>query len=237
MQTLIQDLHYALRQLVRAPRFSLTAVISLALGIGATTAVFSVIYAALMNPYPYPTASRIVRLSVTSKTDPSQWMNLNGPQVMQLQQFHLVEDVIAMGYHPMTLTGREYPENVNEIDLIPTAFNGLGVPPLLGRGIEPSDAIEGHDPQPVAVVSYRFWRRHLFGDPRILGKTLQLDHKTYTIVGVAAPRFIWYSANVYLPLKLTQNPQTRLMVDILLRHGVTKSAADAALQLPTMRSQ
>jgi hypothetical protein len=85
MRTLIQDLHYALRQLVRRPRFTLTAVISLALGIGATTAVFSVIYAALMNPYPYPAANRIVRLTVKSKTDPDVWVNLNDPQVMQLR--------------------------------------------------------------------------------------------------------------------------------------------------------
>jgi hypothetical protein len=96
MQTLIQDLHYALRQLVRSPRFTLTAVISLALGIGTTTAVFSVIYAALMNPYPYPAANRIVRLIVKTKTDPDVWVNLNGPQVMQLRHLHPIENVLAM---------------------------------------------------------------------------------------------------------------------------------------------
>lgn len=230
MQTLLQDLHYALRQLVRSPRFTFTAVISLALGIGATTAVFSVIYAALMNPYPYPAANRIVRLTVQSKTDRDEGINLNGPQVMQLQQLHLIESVLAMDYHAMTLTGHEFPENVNEIGLISTGFNDLGVPPLLGRGILPSDALDEHGPQPVVVLSFKFWQKHFFGNPAVLGKTLQLDRKTYTIVGVAAPRFIWYSADVYLPLKLTQDPGTRLIVDILLRPGVTKNNADAALQ-------
>ncbi len=230
MQTLIQDLHYALRQLVRTPRFTLTAVISLALGIGATTAVFSVIYAALMNPYPYPAANRIVRLTVKSKTDPDVWVNLNGPQVMQLRHLHPIESVLAMDYHAMTLTGHDFPENVNEIGLISTGFNDLGVPPLLGRAIEPADAIEGRDPQPVVVLSFKFWQKHFFGDPAVLGKTLQLDRKIYTIVGVAAPRFIWYSADVYLPLKLTQDPRTRLMVDILLQPGVTNDGANAALQ-------
>src|SRR5277367_6224769 len=143
MQTLIQDLHYALRQLVRSPRFTLTAVISLALGIGATTAVFSVIYAALMNPYPYPAANRIVRLTVKSKTDPDVWVNLNGPQVMQLRRLHPIESVLAMDYHAMTLTGHDVPENVNEIGIISTGFNDLGVSPLLGRAIEPSDGIKG----------------------------------------------------------------------------------------------
>jgi predicted permease len=230
MRTLLQDLHYALHQLVRSPRFALTAVTSLALGIGATTAVFSVIYAALMNPYPYPTADRIVRLNVSSKTDPRTWVDFTGTQVMQLRQSPVVGGVLAMDYHPMTLTGHEFPENVNEIGLISTGFNDLGVPPMLGRGIVPSDAVDGQDPQPVTVLSYKFWQKHFFGNPAVLGQRLQLDQKNYTIVGVAAPRATWYSADVYLPLKLTHDPGDRLMVDILLKPGITASAANAALQ-------
>jgi len=230
MQTLLQDLHYSLRQLVRSPRFTLTAVVSLALGIGATTAVFSVLYAALMNPFPYPTADRIVRLNVSSKTDPRTFVDYTGAQVMQLRQSPVIEGVLAMDYHPRTLTGPEFPENVNEIGLISTGFNELGVPPSLGRGIEPSDAVDGQDPQPVTVLSFKFWQEHFFGNPAVLGKTLQLDRKNYTIVGVAAPRATWYSADVYLPLKLTHDPADRLMVDVLLKPGVTETAANAALQ-------
>jgi predicted permease len=230
MQTLIQDLHYSLRQLLRSPRFTLTATISLALGIGATTAVFSVIYAALVNPYPYPHAARIVRLSATSKTDSNAEIDLNGPQVMRLKQVAGVESVLAMDYHPMTLTGHEFPENVNEIGLISTGFNDLGLPPLLGRGIVPSDAPDGQDPEPVVVLSYKFWQKHFFGNSAVLGQALQLNHKSYTIVGIAAPRFTWYVGDVYLPLKLTQDPGTRLMVDILLKSGVSPSGANAALQ-------
>jgi len=230
MQTLLQDLRYSLRQLIKNPGFTLTAVISLALGIGATTAVFSVIYAALINPYPYPAADRIVRLTVNSKVGNGDPINLNGPQVQQLRQLHGVESVLAMGYHAMTLTGNELPENVNEISLIANGFHDLDVPPLLGRGILPSDAIDGQDPQPVAVLSYKFWQKHFYGDPSILGKTLQLDRKSYTIVGVAAPRFIWYSADVYLPLKLTQEPGAMLMVDMLLKPGITHDTINAELQ-------
>ena len=196
MQTLIQDIHFSLRQLFKNPRFTLTAVISLALGIGATTAVFSVIYAALVNPYPYPAADRIVRLTATSKSDSNNQMDLNGPQVIRLMQVPVVDSVLAMDYHPMTITGHEFPENVDEIGLISTGFNDLGLPPLLGRGIMPSDAPDGQDPQPVTVLSYRFWQKHFFGDPAVLGRTLQLNHKNYTIVGVAAPRFTWYIGNV-----------------------------------------
>lgn len=133
MQTLLHDLRYATRQFFRNPGVTLTAVISLALGIGATTAVFSVIYAALMNPYP--AADRIVRLTVNSKTRSGDWINLNGPQVEQLQQLRSVEGVLAMDYDPMILTGHDLPENVDAVSLISNGFRELGVPPILGRGL------------------------------------------------------------------------------------------------------
>ena len=230
MESVVQDLHYSLRQLARSPRFTLTALVSLALGIGATAAVFSVLYAVLMDPFPYPTADRIVRLNVTSKTDPRTWVDYTGTQVMQLRQSPVIDGVLAMDYHAMTLTGPEFPENVNEIGIISTGFNDLGVPPLLGRGIAPSDAVDGHDPQPVTVLSFKFWQKHYFGDPTVLGKTLQLDRKNYTIVGVAAPRATWYNADVYLPLKLTNDVNDRLMVDVRLRPGVSQSAANAGFE-------
>ncbi len=230
MQAVFQDLRYAVRQIVKSPGFTLTAVISLALGIGATTAVFSVIYAALMNPYPYPAAERIVRLTVESKAGSGDWANLNGPQIQQLRQLPVVENLLAMDYHAMTLTGRELPENVNAIGLISSGFRDLGVPPVLGRGLLPSDAIDGQDPQAVTVLSYKFWQKHFFSNPDVLGKTLQLNRKNYLIVGVAAPRFTWYMADVYLPLKLTQDPGPMCIVDIRLRPGVTHEAADAALE-------
>jgi predicted permease len=225
-----QDLRYALRQSVKSPGFTLTAVISLALGIGATTALFSVIYAALINPYPYPAADRIVRLTVESKAGSGDWVNLNGPQIQQLRRLSVVESVLAMDYHAMILTGHDLPENVNALGLISTGFENLGVPPVLGRGLLASDAVDGQDPQGVVVLSYRFWQKHFLANRDVLGKTLQLDRKNYVIVGVAAPRFTWYMADVYLPLKLTQNPGPMCIVDIRLRQGVTHEAADAALE-------
>ena len=169
MRTVLQDLRYSLRQLLKTPGFTLTAVISLALGIGATTAVFSVIYAALLNPYPYRAADRIVRLTVQSKADPEWWVTLNGPQIQQLRQLRPVESLLAMDFHALTWSGHDLPENVNAISLISSGFDDLGVPPILGRGLLPSDAIDGQDPQPVAVLSYKFWQKHFLADPRRTG--------------------------------------------------------------------
>jgi predicted permease len=226
----IQDLRYAVRQLIKSPGFALTAVLSLALGIGATTAVFSVIYAALINPYPFKAADRIMRMSVRTKASSMETVNLNPRQIQLLREVPLIESVLAMDYHAMTMTGHEYPENVNVIGLISNGFDDLGVPPLLGRGLSRSDAIEGRDPEPVAVLSYEFWQERLGGDTRVIGKTLQLDRKTFTIVGVAAPRFRWYSADVYLPLKMAPDPNHFCIVDFRLRPDATRAAVDATLE-------
>jgi hypothetical protein len=145
MQTLIQDLRYSVRQLIKDPGFTLTAVISLGLGIGATTAVFSVIYAALIAPYPFSAADRIVRMTVRTKTGSVEIVNLNPPQIQQLRQVRVIESMLAMDYHAMTMTGHDVPENVNVIGLISNGFDDLGVPPFLGRGILRSDAIDGQD--------------------------------------------------------------------------------------------
>ena len=230
MQGLLQDIRYSLRQFIKNPGFTLTALISLALGIGATTAVFSVIYAALMNPYPYPNADRIVRLTMESKSGTDGWANLNGPQIRQLRQLSVIESVLAMDFHAMTLTGPEVPENVNVVGLISTGFTDLGVPPVLGRGLLPSDAIDGEDPQPVVVIGYKFWQKHFLGNPDAVGKTLPLDRKDYLIVGIAAPRFTWYSADVYRPLKLSQDPARTNLVNVRLKPGVTHEQANAVLQ-------
>ncbi|MCU1239510.1 MAG: hypothetical protein JWO71_236 [Candidatus Acidoferrum typicum] len=228
MSTVLQDLRFSLRQLIKSPEVTLTALISLALGIGASTAIFSVLYAGLLNPYPYRNADRIVPLTIYSKEGGRSGVNPNGAQIRVLQQLPIVESVLTTGSQSMNLTGHEFPENVSVADLFGDTFSDLGVPPLLGRGILPSDT--NKDPQSVVVLSYTFWQRHFLGDVDVLGRTLQLDHKNYQIVGVAAPRFTWSSADVYVPMKLTQDPDTTFIVYLRLRPGVTYGAANAALQ-------
>ncbi len=230
MQTLLQDFRYSFRQLRKSPGFTLTAVISLALGIGATTAVFSVVYAVLMDPYPYANSDRMAHLVVQTKAGQDRYIALTGRQIQQLRQSPVIEGFIGFDYRNETVTGHEFPEDVQATVFTSNAFDFFGVPPAIGRGLVPSDAIDGQDPQPVVVLGYKFWQRHFNSDPAVLGKILQLAHKNYTIIGVAGPRFAWNDGDVYLPAKLLEVPVRSYNITMRLKPGVTHAAANAALQ-------
>jgi putative ABC transport system permease protein len=224
------DARYGARMLAKNPGFAIVAILSLALGIGATTAVFSVLYGVLVNPYPYANSDRMVHLVFHDNTGDRRWANLNGPQLQQFRQASCVESVAAMDEWDLTTTEGDLPENVQAIYLTSNAFIHFGVPTLLGRGLLPSDAPDGQDPESVTVLGYEFWQRHYNGDPDIVGKKIQLVHKSYTIVGVVRPRFTWGDGEVYLPLKLTADPARTYFPMIRLKPGVTRAAANAEFQ-------
>ena len=226
MQILLQDLRFALRQILRNPGFSLTAVLSLTLGIGATVAVYSILYDAVLHPWPYAGIDRICDIWITDNNGVDETWTLTGPQIRRLRQTHAAEDVVALSATDETVTGTDAPEGVDAIKMSGSAFEFLGLPALLGRYVVPSDAPDGQDPQPVAVLSYKFWQRHYRGDTAIVGKTIQLTHKTYTILGVMPARFTWMGADLYLPLKL-ESDQTHLSgIKIKLKPGVSMAAAE-----------
>jgi putative ABC transport system permease protein len=231
VQTLLQDLRYSLRQLVKMPGFTLTAVISLALGIGATTAVFSVVYAILLDPFPYREPDRMIHLAlVTQKGFRGWYANLTPSQWRQIRRSPVVEDSFLSDRRDITVTGRDLPENILGASMSSNAFEFLGVAPALGRNLQPSDAIDGQDPQPIAELGYKFWQRHFSANPAVVGKTITLDHRSYLIVGVAAPRFTWQDGDVYLPLKVDSDQTLSYFAEIRLKPGVTHAQADAALQ-------
>jgi len=229
MLTLFQDLRYGFRQLIKLPGFTLTAVLSLALGIGATTAVFSVVYGFLIDPYPYQGADRMVHLRLDTGKGQPNGMGLTAGQWQQIRTSPVVDDAFLADGWNLTVTGADLPEDVNADYFSSNAFEYFGVPAALGRGLQPSDAVDGQDPQPVVVLGYKFWQRHYGSDPSVLGKTIQMVHKNYTIVGIAAPRFTWDDADVYLPKKITQDIVPAFYVGIRLKSGVTKAAAESAL--------
>jgi putative ABC transport system permease protein len=231
MRTTWQDLRYGTRNLKKNPGFALAAVLSLALGIGATTAVFSVIYAVLIHPYPYVGADRMVRLEAEDKAGVPRIFFLTRPQLQQLRQANSVESVLAQTNWELSTSGNDLPEDVRAVFLTTNASSFFGVPALLGRGLLPSDAPEGQDPQPVVVLSYSFWQRHFGGNSDVLGKSLGMAHKNYTIVGVLPPRFAWTVADVYLPLKITNDLQDLVDVScVKLKEGVSSAAAQAEFQ-------
>jgi predicted permease len=230
LRDVADDARYGLRMLLKNPGFAIVAILSLALGIGATTAVFSVVYGVLVNPYPYANSDRMVHLTVRDNAGNRRFVNLNGPQLQQLRQARSVESAAAMEGWNLTTTEGDLPEDVQAVYLTSNAFIHFGVPTLLGRGLLPSDAPEGQDPENVAVLGYQFWQRHYNGDPGIVGKNIRLVRKSYTIVGVVRPRFTWGDGEVYLPLKLTAEPARTLFVMTRLKPGVPRAAANAEIQ-------
>jgi predicted permease len=230
MQKLLQDVRFAFRQMARTPGFSLTAILSLALGIGATVSVFSVIYSAVLNAWPYAGFDRVCQINTVSKSGDEGSPGFTGPQIRQLRQVSAVEDVVAFNRWDLVMTGNDVPENLYALYFTGNAFQYFGMPALLGRYFLPSDAPDLQDPQPVAVLSYNFWRRHFNSDPNIVGKNIQLVHKDYTILGVLPPRFTWGDGDVYLPVKMSQAPDALYSAILKLKPGVSIEAAEAQLR-------
>jgi predicted permease len=228
MQTLLQDFRYSLRQFFKNPGFALTAILSLALGIGATVSVFSVIYGVLLHPFPYANVDRIGNLSIQNARGEIFDASFTGPQLRELRNVHAFENFATWRDAHLTVTGGEIPENASVYYGIGETFPTLGVPAMLGRNLGPSDSPDGQEPQPVIELHYRFWQRHFHGDPAILGKTLEVDHKKYTIVGVTRPNFTaGWGTDVYLPDEIGSIPFAGVLVK--LRPGVSWAAADAEL--------
>jgi putative ABC transport system permease protein len=229
MQTLLQDLRYGIRQLIKSPTFTFTAVLSLALGTGAAVAMFSVVYGVLLHPFPYADVDRLCNLSVRDRQGEvfDEW--LRGPELRELRKARAFESIATWNRQNLALTGGDIPEDVVAYYGIGETFPTTGVPPFLGRSLGPSDSPDGQEPQPVVMLHYRFWQRHFNGDRAIIGKTLELDHKTYTIIGITRPNFTWdWGADVYLPQEIGNLQGGGVVVK--LRPGISLAAANAELQ-------
>jgi predicted permease len=231
------DVRYGLRALRRNPGFATVAVLSLALGIGATTAMFSLIYAVLLHPFPYDGADRIMNPVAidTQHPDDRTWFPLSKAQFDDLRLAAPVESALGFDNSGMETTGGALPEDIQCIYLTENAGTFFGVRPLLGRNLEPSDAENGG--HSVVVLNYRFWQRHFGGDRHVIGRTLDIDHAPYTIIGVMPRSFAFNDStgvgDAYLPYSLMPTfnlPFVASLPWIKLRPGVTLAAADAALE-------
>jgi hypothetical protein len=161
----LHDLRYAIRQLVKSPGFCLAAIMSLALGIGATVSVFSVIYSAVLTPWPYAGFDRVCQINTINKDGGEGEPGFTGPQIRQLRNTQATEDVVGVDSWSLTLTGNEAPEDVKGLYFTGNGFLFFGMPAMLGRYFQPSDAPDSGEPEPVVVLSYKFWQRHFGSDP------------------------------------------------------------------------
>ena len=188
MQTLWQDLKFALRMLRKNPGFTLVAVVTLALGIGANTAIFSVVNTVLLQPLPYKEPGRIISLSQIDLKTQARGALMSYTKYRQIQEQDKLLESLA-GYYPLTLslvTERE-PEAVNGARASVDFFRVLGISPARGRAFLPEEEQDGGPD--VAVISDGFWHSHFAGDPAALGKALVLDGKNATIVGILPASF------------------------------------------------
>lgn len=200
------DIRYGLRSLLRNPAFSAVAILSLALGIGATTAMFSLIYAVLIHPFPYANSNRIMNPRLINEERPQElrWFAMTKPQFELFSRAKSIESLLGFRNVNMEITGNELPEEVSAIYLTENADTFFGVRAMLGRGIQVSDAEASA--QPIVVLNYKFWQRHFNGDPTVIGRTLQLEHASYTIAGVMPRSFAFNDTlgvgDIYLPRSL-----------------------------------
>jgi putative ABC transport system permease protein len=229
---MFQDIRYGIRMMLKQKGFTAVAVLTLALGIGATTALFSVVYGVLISPYPYAKPGEIWTpglLSVSSNQTMRPYLLSAYQEMANLPAF---SDVMATSPGNVLLTGEYAPESFGGIQVSGNAFQFLGVPPLLGRTIQPSDIRANGEAELVTVLSYRRWQQLFAGDPNVLGKTLRLNDETYTIIGVMPPRFGWWTDNgVWLPLGNNARDSQMVFPITRLAKGVTAEAAQQQLHI------
>jgi putative ABC transport system permease protein len=206
MYALTQNLQSTFRQLRRTPAFTLTVVLTLALGIGATTAIFSLVEGVLLRPLPFQDADRLVLLGDHLGGRPG--MSVRAREIATYtratQAFSSLGGYITTSFE---LSGGAQPEQINAARLNSGMFPTLGVQPILGRVFTPQ---EDHARQPVAVISYALWTDHYNRDPHVLGITIVLDRKPYSVIGVMPRGFEFplqlghlYQAQLWVPLSLS----------------------------------
>jgi predicted permease len=235
MGGLLLDLRQSLRGLLREPWFTVMAVAALAVGVGSSTAMFSVVDAALWRPLPYAAPDRLIEFTAVEAT--GQTVPVGAVEFFELEKrATTVEAVGAFHPHPATFVSRSGPRQVRAANLSASMFATFGIQPLRGRAFEPAEDVAGG--VPTAIVSDGFWRRELGADPAVLGRTLQVDHQTVTVVGVLPPRAAFprlERCEVFLPLAIPPEllelraARSGLHGFARLKPGVTPVAARAEL--------
>jgi putative ABC transport system permease protein len=188
LETLAQDLRYGWRTLRKAPGFAAAALFTLALGIGANTAIFSVVYGMLLQPLPFRDAARLVVLHETTPRVGDVSVSYPNFQDWRAQS-HTFSEMAAVSNVDFNMTGASQSENIGGLAVSPNFLSMAGVRPVIGRGFTPDEEKAGT--APVLLLSYALWQSHFGGDRRVIGQAIRLDSRTVTIVGVLPQGFRW----------------------------------------------
>ncbi|MBW3534734.1 MAG: ABC transporter permease [Gemmatimonadetes bacterium] len=187
MDALRQDVRYAVRALLRRPGFTAVAILTLALGVGANTAIFSVVNGVLLTPLPYDQPDRLVTVWAADTDDPGDRSNMSKPDIQDVAATDAFEVAVGHASGDVSLTGMGEAEVIEGARVTQGLLEVFGLQPLLGRDLRPEEAVEGAPD--VVVVSHAFWRERLGGDPGALGRSLELEGRSFEIVGVAPEGF------------------------------------------------
>ncbi|HVG19227.1 MAG TPA: ABC transporter permease, partial [Blastocatellia bacterium] len=228
MNTLFQDLRYAVRMLIKHPGFTAVAVLTLALGVGANTAIFSVVNGVLLRPLPFPQPERLVQCYW--KWPKGEGTTLTATQYAfwkeQSQSFEAAAGYDATSFN---LAGGAEPLRVRGMRVSEGFFRVLGVGPVMGRGFSPEEDLP--DGPRVAIISDGLWRRYLGADPKVIGSQVELNGGGCTIVGVLPPDFQFGpDPELIVPLQLKPNPKDQghnTNMIARLKPGVTREQAQA----------
>jgi predicted permease len=227
------DIVFGVRHLTKSPAFAALAVLSLALGIMSTTAIYSVVHAVILDPFPYRDVDSLVSVRVWDPGGRGGRSNYTIDQFLDITERSTIFDgVIASTWSDVLWTGGGNPQRLRGNHGTMNTFDVMGVPPLLGRTTRAEDAQPGA--APVVVLGYRFWQRQFGGDPGVLGRHLMLNGVDRAVIGVMPKRFMWRGADVYLPhvFKRGTIEENVTNVHLLgrLKAGVTAAQAEADLR-------
>src|SRR4051812_44335431 len=232
MEALAQDLRYAWRGLRNQPGFAALAVLTLALGIGATTTMYSVIYNVLFDPFPYVNADRVVAFQIRQAdraNQPGRTFYQTPEWLDYKEQSHVFEECIATSNEDVLLTTSDGTLQFDGAIVSDNMFTFLGVPPLYGRGLTPADAKPGAPP--VFVMAYKMWTKYYNFDPTVVGRTFTLNGIVSTCVGVMPRRFTKMDADLYRPIAMERsNPDIKdeyYMFQGKVKPGVTLAQVEA----------
>jgi predicted permease len=228
-----RDLRIGVRMLAKSPGFTALAVTSLAMGIMATTAIYSVLRGVVLDPFPYKDVDRLMSVRVWNLSGRGGRLGYSVDQFLEIaDRSTIFEGVIASTISDVLWTDAGEPQRLRGNHGTFNTFEVMGVPALLGRTATSDDARPGAPP--VVVLGYRFWQRQFGGDPSVLGRQLRLNDTMRTVIGVMPKRFMWRGADVYLPTafqrgKLVEGVRS---VHLLgrLKPGITDAQAEADLR-------